>query len=541
MASQLKMINPQSEVSRRGQALIMNISAAKGLQEVLKSNLGPKGTIKMLVSGAGDIKLTKDGNVLLHEMQIQHPTAALIARTATAQDDITGDGTTTNVLLIGELLKQSERWLNEAVHPRVLAEGFDLAKVRALEFLEKSKISRDTTDRALLIDVARTSLRTKLNTELADLLTEIIVDGVLTIRRAGQPVDLFMVEIMTMQHKTETETRLVKGLVLDHGARHPDMPKRLENAYILTCNISLEYEKTEVNSQFTYSSAEQRSKMVDAEHALVEERAKQIIELKKQVCDKEGKHFVVINQKGIDPIVLDMFAKEGILGLRRAKRRNMERLTLACGGIAMNSSDDLTPEVLGHADLVYEQVLGEEKYTFVEGVSNPFSCTILIKGPNKHTIEQIKDAVRDGLRAVKNTIEDKFVVPGAGSFFIACHADLQKYKETVSGRAKLGIQTYADALLIVPKTLAENSGFDALDTIIKIQEESAKGHMVGLDLASGEAIDPAAEGIWDQYRVVRQILHSSSVVATQLLLVDEVMKAGKSQRGSAQANENAAD
>lgn len=535
------MINPQSEVSRKGQALIMTISAAKGLQDVLKSNLGPKGTIKMLVSGAGDIKLTKDGNVLLHEMQIQHPTAALIARNATAQDDITGDGTTTNVILIGELLKQSERFLAEGLHPRVLTEGFDLAKAETLKFLEQFKVQKDTADRSVLVDVARASLRTKVSSVIADLLTEIVVDGVLTIRRNNQPIDLFMVEIMTMQHKNEADTRLVKGIVLDHGARHPDMPKRLKNAYILTCNVSLEYEKTEVNGVWNYGSSAKLSQMVDAEHALVEERAKKIIALKRQVCDTEDKHFMVINQKGIDPIVLDMFAKEGILGLRRAKRRNMERLTLACGGIAMNSVDDLVPDVLGHADEVYEQVLGEEKYTFVEGVHNPFSCTILIKGPNKHTIEQIKDAVRDGLRAVKNTIDDKALVPGAGAFSIAAHANLMKYKETVTGRVKLGIQAYADALLIVPKTLAENSGFDPIDTIIKLQEEYARGHVVGLDISSGEPNDPVAEGIWDQYRVTRQVLHSSSVVATQLLLVDEVLKAGKNQRGSAQANENAAD
>jgi len=273
----------------------------------------------------------------------------------------------------------------------------------------------------------------------------------------------------------------------------------------------------------------------------VDERAKKIIELKKAVCDTEDKHFVVINQKGIDPLVLDMFAKEGMIGLRRAKRRNMERLTLACGGIAMNSVDDLTPDVLGHAGKVYEQVLGEEKFTFVEEVTNPFSCSILIKGPNKHTIEQMKDAVRDGLRAVKNTLEDKALVPGAGAFQVACHADLLKYKETLSGPVKLGVQAFADALLIVPKTLAENSGFEVVSTILKLQEEHAKGHTVGLDLLSGEPLDPVAEGIWDQYRVLRQILHSSTVVASQLLLVDEVMKAGKSQRGSAQASENAAD
>lgn len=235
--------------------------------------------------------------------------------------------------------------------------------------------------------------------------------------------------------------------------------------------------------------------MVDAEHSLVEERAKQIIELKNQVCDTPDKGFVVINQKGIDPIALDMFAKAGILGLRRAKRRNMERLTLACGGSAMNSTDDLTPDVLGRADHVYEQVLGEEKYTFVEGVRNPFSCTILIKGPNKHTIEQIKDAVRDGLRAVKNTIEDSHVVAGAGAFSLACHADLLKFKDQVAGRAKLGVQAYADALLVVPKVLAENSGFDPIETLIKLQEEFAKGHIVGLDLISGEAMDPVEEGV----------------------------------------------
>jgi len=445
------------------------------------------------------------------------------------------------VLLIGELLKQSEKPLAEGLHPRVLVEGFDHAKARTIKFLEEFKVKKDTTDRSLLVDVSRASLRTKLHPELADVLTEIVVDAVLTIRRPNSPIDLFMVEIMTMQHRTESETRLVKGLVLDHGGRHPDMPKKLENVFIFTCNVSLEYEKTEVNSAFLYKSSDQRARMVDSEHKLVEDRAKKIIDLKRTVCDTPDKKFAVFNEKGIDPIVLDMFAKEGILALRRTKRRNMERLTLACGGIAMNSVDELTSEVLGHAGNVYEHVLGEEKYTFVEGVTNPFSCTILIKGPNKHSIEQIKDAVRDGLRAVKNTVEDGFVIPGAGAFSIAAHADLLKFKDTIKGRPKIGVQVFADALLVVPKTLAENSGFDAMDTIIKLQEEHAKGHVVGLDLVTGEAMDPAAEGIWDQYRVLRQILHSSSVVATQLLLVDEVMKAGKGQRGGGHANENASD
>ncbi|KYQ91904.1 chaperonin containing TCP1 zeta subunit [Tieghemostelium lacteum] len=526
MLSMIKQAGSPSD-AKRGQALLLNISAGKGLQSVLKTNLGPKGTLKMLVSGGGEIKLTKDGAVLLHDMQIQHPTAALIARTATAQDDITGDGTTSNVITIGEFLKQSERYLAENIHPRIISEGLELAKDRCLAFLETFKQKKNTLDRELLINIARTSLRTKLPRELADQLTEHVVDSLLLIRKDNEPIDLFMVEIMTMQHRTDGQSQLIKGLVLDHGSRHPDMPKKLSNCFILTCNVSLEYEKTEVNANFLYKDHQTRSKMIDGEHKLVAERCKQIIDLKNHVCDTPDKNFVVINQKGIDPICLDMFAKAGIIALRRAKRRNMERLTLACGGTAMNSLEDLSPDCLGHADSVYEHVLGEEKYTFVEGVNNPFSCTILIKGPTKHIIEQIKDALRDGLRAVKNTIEDQCVVPGGGAFQIAAYADLMKFKETVQGRVKLGVQAFADSILIIPKTLAENSGFDPMDTIIKLQEEYAKGHIVGLDIMSGEPMDPVQEGIWDQYSVLKQIYRSSPIIASQLLLVDEIIKAGK--------------
>jgi len=523
----IRSINPNANQSKGSSAFMMNSAAAKGLQNVLKTNLGPRGTLKMLVSGAGDIKVTKDGSVLLHEMQIQHPTASLIARAATAQDDIVGDGTTSIVLLIAELIKQSERFLSEGLHPRIIADGFELAKDKCIEFLEKFKVPKNGLDRELLMNVARTSLRTKVHAELADLLTEEVVDSILTIHRPGKPIDLYMVEIMTMEHKSDMDTKLVKGLVLDHGSRHPDMPKRLDNCFILTCNVSLEYEKSEINTTVQYATAEQRERLVESERAFVDERVKQVIELKRQVCDTPDKKFVVINQKGIDPMALDMLAKEGIIGLRRAKRRNMERLTLACGGVALNSLDEMNPSVLGHADSVYEYVLGEEKYTFVEGVKNPMSCTILIRGPNKHTITQIQDSIRDGLRAVKNTIEDGALVPGAGSFEVAASMMLQKYKAEVKGRTKLGVQAFADALLIIPKTLATNSGFDAIDAIVTLQEQHQKGHPVGLDVFTGDPLDPQGEGIWDNYQAKKLILSSSTIIATQLLLVDEILRAGK--------------
>uniref|UniRef100_A0A3Q1CI99 T-complex protein 1 subunit zeta n=1 Tax=Amphiprion ocellaris TaxID=80972 RepID=A0A3Q1CI99_AMPOC len=421
----VKALNPKAEVARAQAALAVNISAARGLQDVLRSNLGPKGTMKMLVSGAGDIKLTKDGNVLLHEMQIQHPTASLIAKVATAQDDITGDGTTSNVLIIGELLKQADLYVSEGLHPRIIAEGFEAAKEKALAVLEDVKVTREM-DRETLINVARTSLRTKVHTELADLLTEAVVDAVLAIAKPNEPIDLYMVEIMEMKHKTDCDTQLIRGLVLDHGARHPDMKKRVEDAYVLTCNVSLEYEKTEVNSGFFYKSAEEREKLVAAERKFIEDRVQKIIALKNKVCPNGEKGFVVINQKG------------------------------------------------------------EEKYTFIEKCGNPRSVTLLVKGPNKHTLTQIKDAVRDGLRAVKNAIEDGSVVSGAGAFEVAVADALVKHKPNVKGRAQLGVQAFADALLVIPKVLAQNSGYDPQETLLKLQTEyKESGQLVGVDLSTG--------------------------------------------------------
>jgi T-complex protein 1 subunit zeta len=472
--------------------------------------------------------------VLLKEMQIQNPTAVMIARTAVAQDDITGDGTSSTVLIIGELLKQAERYLNEGLHPRVLVEGFDAAKRASIKFLEDFKVPCPgvaNPDKEILTCVARTALRSKLREDLADKLTSIVVDAVCLVAKKDEPIDLHMVEIMHMRHKLDSDTRLVSGLVLDHGARHPDMKKHVDDAFILTCNISMEYEKSEVNSSFMYSDAEQRERMVAAEREYTDDVVRQVIALKKKVCDGNDKGFVVITQKGIDPISLDMLAKEGIVGLRRAKKRNMERLVLSCGGVCINSPEELSPEVLGHAGKVYEHVLGEEKYTFVEDVANPQSCTILLKGPNDHTIAQLKDAVRDGLRAVKNALVDEALVPGAGAFESALSVHLlDEVRKSVEGRAKRGVEAFAEAMLVIPKTLAENSGYDAQDVCIALADEVAKGNKVGLDVTTGEAFDPAVAGVYDNFIVKAQILHSAPVIATQLLLVDEVMRAGVNMR-----------
>lgn len=527
MSSAIQLVNPNADIARRDQALTMILNAALGLQSVLKTSLGPSGTLKMLVSGSGDIKLTKDGKVLLSEMSFQNPTAAMIARAATAQDEITGDGTTSTVLLIGELLKQAYRYITEGLHPRHIVDGFELAKKESLRLLDQFRRTMENPfDRDQLLSVARTCINTKIPKSLAtDTIAPAIVDAVLTIGRLNPHIDLHMIEIMKMMQNTAAETRLVQGLVLDHGARHPDMPRRVENAHILILNVSLEYEKSEVNSGFFYSSAEQREKLVESERRFVDLKVQKIIDFKNSLPDSK-KGFVVINQKGVDPISLEMFAKQGILALRRAKRRNMERLQLCCGGVAQNSVEDLTPSILGYAGLVYEQVLGEEKFTFVEKVQNPQSVTILIQGPNAHTIAQVSDAIRDGVRAVKNAIEDRSLVPGAGAFQAFLHKKLLKWKETeLEGKSKLGAQAFADAMLVVPKVLAQNAGLDPQDAIISLLDNE---NGFGLDLVTGKILDPCLEGIWDNYRVLRHMLHASTTIASNLLLVDEMMRAGRS-------------
>lgn len=532
-SSAIQLLNPKAESLRRQQALQVNIGAAEGLQDVLASNLGPKGTLKMLVSGSGDIKITKDGQVLLKEMQIQSPTAVMIARAATAQDDITGDGTTTVVLLVGELMRQAEIFLNEGIHPRVITDAYEKAREAALAYLNEFMIKKPASeiDRDVLLQVARSSLSTKVEPELSAILTTVVTDAVLALRDDEHPddVDLHMIEIIPMMHETAKDTELVQGLVLDHGARHPDMPKRVENASILTLNVSLEYEKTEVNSGFYYSNAEQREKLIKSEREFIDAKLQKIIDLKNQVCGEDStKGFVVINQKGIDPMSLELLARNGILALRRAKRRNMERLQLCCGGTATNSVEELTPDVLGYAGLVYEKTIGEEKFTFVTDVKHPKSVTVLIKGAHQYVVQQVKDAVRDGLRAVNNTLKDQSLVPGAGSFYMCCSKKLSEDRELRKGRNKPGVKAFADALLVIPKTLAKNSGLDALEALSECQDEIDTGHIVGLDLESGEPIDPKAEGIWDSFRVIRNALSSATGIASNLLLCDELLKAGRS-------------
>lgn len=371
--SALKVLNQNSEASRKEQSLMMNIHAAKSLEAILKTNLGPKGTLKMLVSGSGAIKLTKDGHVLLKEMHIQHPTANLIARAATSQDEIVGDGTTSTVLLCGEIMKQCEPYLHEGIHPRLLVEGIELARQHLIDYIPKLVKKIDGTSQKELQHAVKSVIATKTNYDFLDQLSKIIVDSVELIKQ-DKLIDLFMVEIQTIKHKFTTNTELIKGLVMDHGTRHPGMPHDMRNVYVLTCNVSMEYEKSEVNSSVFYSDVSQRNEMVKNERKYADDQVNKIIKLKQRLVEKYGEdvNLLVVNQKGIDQPSLDKLAAAKVMALRRAKRRNMERLTLACGGVALNSFEEEIPfESLGYCGHVYENVVGEEKYTFVTECKEP--------------------------------------------------------------------------------------------------------------------------------------------------------------------------
>ncbi|GIQ91119.1 T-complex protein 1, zeta subunit, partial [Kipferlia bialata] len=356
--SALHALNPQAEHLRRGAALSMNIQAAESIMELLRTNFGPAGTLKLLISGAGDLRLTKDGSVLLHEMPIGIPTAALIARTATAQDDTTGDGTTACILLIGQILKQARRFLGEGVHPRVLVDGLEKAKIRAIEFLNEYSVE-DRSDEALT-KMAFSALNTKVHKEMAEQLAQIVVDSLKCIVKPDPETglcikgetDLHMVEVMAMQHRTAMDTRLIRGLVMDHGTHHPAMPTDLRNVHICVLRDSLEFDNTTVNSGTFYKTTQDRQAFADAERAVVENKVRKVLALKEKVC-ANGEGFLLVNYEGIEPNAYQLLANEGVMALRRCKLRNLKRLMKATGASPVYSVDDLTPECLGKAGHVW--------------------------------------------------------------------------------------------------------------------------------------------------------------------------------------------
>lgn len=495
--------------SKTSYSSFISINAAKGLQDVMRKNLGPKGTFKILVSASGDIKLTKNGNLLLKEMQIQNPVALLIARFISNQNNNFGDGATSIILILGELFRYIEKYLEKNIHPQILCEGIDIGKRQLEQWIDTKKI-KSKKKKLILFRIARSIFETKLKISSIDKISKIVVDAVLTIHKKKEIFDLNLIEILQMEGQTENDSRFVRGLVLDHGSRHPDMPKILHNVFILVCNISLEYEKSEINSSFSLLSSDQQEKQFNRERELIDKKINKIIQLKRLVCKKGNKSFLVINQKGIDNISLDLFCREGILALRRAKKKNMERISILCNSVPVNSSDDIDSSILGFAGLVYEQTIGEEKYTFIENVSNPFSGTILIKGCNIFLRKNTEEVIKNGIKSLKMSIEDNCCLKGGGFIESTGSKFLSSYANKVSGGAKYGIISLAKALLIIPETLRENGNknkvVDSNNSENNTRRKSRKRTKV-----------------FDCFSNKKEIFISVCTLANQILLIDEIL------------------
>jgi T-complex protein 1 subunit zeta len=491
--------------SGKGMSLYITIAAGKGLQDIMKTNFGPHGSLKLLVNRSGEIKLTKEGSVLLREMQIQNPVASLIAKTVLAQKNFIGDGTLSKILILGEILKKMEIYLEEGIHPHVLCEGIDLSR-RELERWLHTQIFFNKIDKKVLLNVAKTIMCTKLNKPLTEKISKIVVEAIMTIYQKNHEIDLNMIEIMEVESSNELDTRWVKGIVMDHGARHSDMPKLLNSAFILLCNASLEYEKTETKANYLTNSVFNNESLSAKERYIINKKVYKIIQLKRFVCKDNNRNFVVINQKGMDIIALDLLAKEGILGIRRAKKKNMERISILCNCIPINSFDELSIECLGFAGLVYEQQIQEDKYTFIENVTNPFSGTILVKGKNSMLRKQIEDCVKNSLKILKECIESKKFVEGGGKIEILASDHLLKYAKNIKGKKKLGVEGVGKALLIIPKTLLENS---------RNLSENSK---IDFDLSL-----PKEDRNIDCFTVKKKIYESVCILACQLLLIDDII------------------
>lgn len=505
----------QNQISSgKGLSLYISICAAKGLQDIMKNSLGPCGTMKILVTGGGEVKISKDGSYLLNEMQIQNPTASLIARSIISQKTYTGDGATSTVILIGETLRNMEKYLEKGIHPQILCDGIDLVRMEIEKWLP-TQITNQILNRTVLLKCAKTVIETKIKKNLAEKMANIAVDAILTIYNEGKIIDLERIEILQINNKTESDSKFIKGLVLDHGARHPDMPKIIHNAFIFLCNINLEHERPETNSNFFYNSIEDREEISINERELIDRRVNKIIQLKRSVCLGKNRGFVLVNQKGIDTVSLDMLAKEGILGIRRAKRKNLERISLLCNCIPVNSVHNLKSDILGFSGIVYEQLIGEEKYTFFENVSNPFSGTIIIKGKSSFTRKQIENSILNAMKALKFGIKDKGFLKGAGGIEILFHEHLLDFSSKIPGKKKYGIKAFANAVLSIPITLYENSGLkvDCLSKCIEMYEK----YESKLKNYNCDEINHL-----DSFSVKKTILNTVCIIVIQILLIDEI-------------------
>ena len=506
----------------------MNILAARVISEAVRTTLGPRGMDKMLVDTLGDVIVTNDGVTILKEMEVEHPAAKMLVEVAKTQDDEVGDGTTTAVIIAGELLKEAEGLLDQGIHPTVIAAGYRRAAEKAQEILEELAEPVGINDDDLLKKIAMTSMTGKKAESSREKLADIAVRAIKQIadkKDGGYIVDLDYVGIEKKPGESTEDSQLVQGVILDKERVHPGMPKRVKNAKIALLDCALEIKKTETDAEIRVTNPEQLRAFIDEEEKMLKKMAEQIVQTGANV---------VICQKGIDDMVQHYLAKAGVYAVRRAKKTDMERLARATGGRIVTNLEDLTPADLGEAGLVEEQKIGEDKLTFVKDCKNPKAVGILIRGGTEHVIDEIERGVHDALCVVGAAIEDGKIVYGGGAPEVEVAKRLREFAETVGGREALAINSFANAVEAIPKTLAENAGMDSIDILVELRakHEAQDGKWFGVNVFNGKVSDMKRENVIEPLRVKTQAIKSASDAAIMILRIDDVIAATKKETPS---------
>jgi thermosome len=509
-----------SSRTRGRDAQSINIAAAKAVAAAVRTTLGPKGMDKMLVDTIGDVVITNDGVTILKEMDIEHPAAKMMVEVAKTQDDEVGDGTTTSVVVAGELLKRAEDLLEQDVHPTVIAHGYRMAADKAIEIVKDLAIDVKPNDAEILLKIAGTAMTGKGAEASKDKLCDLIVRAVTMVAEEDGTVDLDFIKVEKKVGGSIEDSGIVEGVLIDKERVHPAMPKKVDNAKILLLNAAVEFKKTEVDAEINITSPDQLQMFLDEEERMIRGIVDKII--------ASGAN-VLFCQKGIDDIAQHYLAKAGIFATRRVKKSDMEKLARATGATLVSSIDAISPEELGFAGIVEERKVSGEDMTFVEQCKNPKAVSIIIKGGTEHVVDELDRAIEDALRVVEVALRDKKFVAGGGSPEVELSLRLREYAATVGGRAQLAIEAFASALEIIPRTLAENAGLDPIDILVDLRAAHEKGQKTaGLDVNTGKAGDMLAQGVVEPLRVKTQAISSAAEAAVMILRIDDVIASSKS-------------
>jgi thermosome len=502
-----------------------NIMAAKAVAGAVRTTLGPKGMDKMLVDTLGDVVITNDGVTILKEMDIEHPAAKMMVEIAKTQDTEVGDGTTTAVVLAGELLKQAEGLLDQEIHPTVIAAGYRAAADKSMEILKANAVSVSAKDEELLKKIAITAMTGKGSGTARDELANLAVQSVRSVVDEDGSVDIDNITVEKKVGGGITDSQIVRGVVIDKDRLHPNMPKKVTDAKIALLNAAIEIEKTEVDAKIEITSPDQLQAFLDQEETMLKDMVDSIV--------TTGAN-VVFCQKGIDDLAQHFLAKAGIYTIRRVKKSDMEKLARATGGRIVTSIHDLSEKDLGKSCIVEERKIGDEKMTFVEECENPKSVSIILRGGTEHVVDELNRAMEDALRVVGVVVEDKMLVPGGGAPEVELALRLREYAATVGGREQLAIEAFADSMEVIPKTLAENAGLDQIDTLVALRSQHEKTmKSAGLDMDTGEPVDMLSLGVVEPLRVKTQAINSAAEAAVMILRIDDVIasKAGPGGAG----------